>query len=91
MAIDEEVINIVSNALKDLPENLRNFVMNNNYFITKVRGTTYKVSSTGQMIPQNYVIINFERQGVPEDIETYNRESLELYDMFQDIKKWYPC
>lgn len=89
-SLDDEVRNIVATTLKNMPNEWRKAVIKEDCFITTVRSNTYSVSDSG-LIPKDYILIDFTKRGMPTDIETYQRESIELHDTFQSIERWYEC
>lgn len=91
MKIDQKVCDIVANALETLSPRMKEAVVRHNYFITIVKGNTYKLYTDGQLQPQHHTIIDATKRGVVGNIESFNRESIELYDMFQSIERWYRC
>lgn len=90
MTLDDEVRLIIANTLKSMPKEWRRAVLSRDCFITMVRDNTYSFSGDG-LIPKDYIIVDFTKSGVPTDAEIYKKESVELYDMFASIEKWYGC
>lgn len=79
--MDEQVRIVASRALEELTNDEVITVIEKNYFITLL-----------SIENRNYVGIDFtKKMKVDYTWETYQRDSIKLFNMFDRIPEWYRC